>query len=552
MEQNKLLHDYKRIKYPLYTYKNSNALSTNNSKQEILNEKKVGSIGNALPTNMRNSNREPVNFQTGSLTSKKRPYNLNSTVQYTASINFLHGKELIDCRDLLVEIFGENQKMFDMDKSLQDPFIKEQKTDKKGIEKGARFFKSWYESFNPEYSNMDTLAPEKLQGFTEYKTVLAQIIRDLCIMTYIGKFNITNKVSNKNTRIKKLTKRNNNTNNTNVKKLTKYDNEECFELLKKINLCINIKNNYNYLEIFDIIVKFIILVSIEKLKIILFQKPILSLLSYLKKSPYLLYPTYNQLDFQYVVSLISCPILNFRLVNRKRLVHSSYRDALGEIAHDIFFHCDYTHLVSLFLYYNKYISYKIDYLCSLLFTNCEENNNVKTNSSIKGITNINQKFEKFTSINALLKAYFTKMTELFEILYNYYYYEHKYISEINSAVKLEKKQKKFGAFVLFVLFHELKYNIIDVIYKKEEFKDLLFRHKELQKIFEEFSDIDRDSIVSKIISIIIEKLDIDFSEKDLIDLVDRAYKPDLSLQQKQFYKFILRKRNLETLFVLLY
>ena len=59
-------------------------------------------------------------------------------------------------------------------------------------------------------------------------------------------------------------------------------------------------------------------------------------------SPYIFLPSFKQLDFYKVIDLCKAPIVNFRLINTRRLVHTGYAYPCIETFHDIF-HARQTH-----------------------------------------------------------------------------------------------------------------------------------------------------------------------------------------------------------------
>jgi len=60
-------------------------------------------------------------------------------------------------------------------------------------------------------------------------------------------------------------------------------------------------------------------------------------------SPYILLPSFKQIDFYKVIDLCKAPIVNFRLINTRRLIHTSYGYPCTEGIHDILFHAKQTH-----------------------------------------------------------------------------------------------------------------------------------------------------------------------------------------------------------------
>ena len=61
------------------------------------------------------------------------------------------------------------------------------------------------------------------------------------------------------------------------------------------------------------------------------------------KSPYILLPSFKQIDFKKVIDSCKAPIVNFRLINTRRVIHTSYGYPCTEAYHDIIFHAKQTH-----------------------------------------------------------------------------------------------------------------------------------------------------------------------------------------------------------------
>lgn len=64
-------------------------------------------------------------------------------------------------------------------------------------------------------------------------------------------------------------------------------------------------------------------------------------------TPAILFPTYSQISYKYVLCLISAPIINFRLSNRKRSIHGSFGTSIEDFFHDVQGHAKNTHLINL-------------------------------------------------------------------------------------------------------------------------------------------------------------------------------------------------------------
>jgi hypothetical protein len=67
----------------------------------------------------------------------------------------------------------------------------------------------------------------------------------------------------------------------------------------------------------------------------------------LRETPFLIFPTYAQISYNYVLFLMAAPIINFRLVNRKRAIHGSMGNSFDELEHDVMEHGNDTHRINL-------------------------------------------------------------------------------------------------------------------------------------------------------------------------------------------------------------
>jgi hypothetical protein len=99
-----------------------------------------------------------------------------------------------------------------------------------------------------------------------------------------------------------------------------------------------------------------------------FKKLIEEYATKLCATPYLLFPTYGQISFSYVLNLVAAPIINFRLVNRRRKIHGSIGNSFYEIQHDVFGHGRDTHKLDVLQdkYYKEWFN-NISIVISTLF-----------------------------------------------------------------------------------------------------------------------------------------------------------------------------------------
>lgn len=402
---------------------------------------------------------------------------------YTNAIDFLTTKELINAKGLIIEIFSGKQDMFDMDKSLTDPFLELQEHDR--FKKGPEFFWEWYKSKNPEFKPTGELGLTGLTGMIEYKTLLAQMIRDLCIMLMTRKYNLDNDISNinnlsslynkelksktnfieehegyktmlatkdidvsiQNAKIKQLTEEkteiekekqkwtgtNKNNENKKLRRISRkallsrnikdFTNEKLYALLNEIN---GLLATYNYEDIVKVILKFIAMLS-HNIGLQVLEEEISQYLSNIMNSVCFIFPTYKQLQFHRVVILVGVPIINFRISNRKRKIHEDYESPIVELAHDLDFHGRVSH------HYNTHIA----------------------------------------KYNSKMKKYFEEMHSFISALHDLYY--------LNEGKKNEDKLNI--AKLLFIILHEIYHsNYLAKLLKKptEALDDILSKETEIK------------------------------------------------------------------------
>lgn len=408
------------------------------------------------------------NKSTNKLKSQKGgDYELN----YNNAITYLKDKNLNNIEQLIIKFFENKKKNFNMDISLNDPFIN-------FANDNSNAYLDWYKSKNPKMKKMNEL--EKfdtlLDGVSIYETVMAQICRDILLMIITRKKNlnnehrltveeINNKIEEINEKIKTNTERieqshkliNNPTYNkfketllkekkryaelleANKNKKNEYEemltkiksNKESFlkeqfekysknvndnlkdeldNLLKKINSCISNKYIYNVENgVYDVIISFIEIISKDdnKIKEFFMEKHL--------DTPFIVFPTYQQINFQNVILLMSAPIINFRISNRNRRVHDFFDSPSFDYIHDVCFHGNVTHLIQINLDNEKRKHWfdNMSLIISILFNS---------------FVNKEKPSEKITINKNIDNILYTELTP--------------------------KQQKQIMAFVLFCLLHE--------------------------------------------------------------------------------------------------
>jgi Fe-S cluster biosynthesis and repair protein YggX len=314
-----------------------------------------------------------------------------------------------------------------------------------------------------------------LDGDSIYETMMAQICRDLLIMIYTRKRNMNNnardsKVLQKMYKkyleelesLKQMFEYNadadieteiteledkililetpesslSNTHKTKLKSLknnlelqTENDividdskKQHLYELLQQCDDCI--RNGYKYSDVFNIIYEYIRWISYarkHKNGIISFE----TASAYFLKSktlffefPYIIFPTYIQISYKYVLYLMCAPIINFRLINRARNIHGYAGAGIIDWYHDIGFHGNKTHQIDLLS-------------------------------------------QKYTTDKYIYTKWFENMSSVLSILYQYFNYNKLTIDKISNFDKTQiynelndDEKKQIIAILLFILFHE--------------------------------------------------------------------------------------------------
>ena len=227
-------------------------------------------------------------------------------------------------------------------------------------------------------------------------------------------------------------------------------------------------------------------------------------LNYLRSTintPFIILPTSKQLNMKKILTLMSSPILNFRLSNRLKNIHGSYGNPITEIHHDIIFHSNKTH------YINKYIN-KL---------NLKMNNKIN-NKELKNIlTNYPEKDYE--------QEHYNVNTELTEVLFKDIY---KNRFDTINKIKPLFNEPKYSC-IFFNIFHEKGFQDDNLtlsaliksfdIFKRfiEDYDDLTSDKNSLLKLYTIDCDLDLFSNVSNFIQIFNElhKKILTFTHKSL-------------------------------------
>lgn len=271
------------------------------------------------------------------------------------------------------------ESFFDYTKNLTDPFqaiTTNPDTDKSIL----NHLYEWYQSINPNYKPLNTLDPHipKFRGIQPYRTLLLNMAKDLIILQHTKQFpkpnipQITNNNKDKtnNNTLKKYNKHNEKYRATlfypiknNSKKMLQYiqgtnnsrnlhtlpsDNfDEIKRIINSILILLNdiltIDNplHYKYLSIILIIDKYLQLFSFGNKTYDNFQT---QLFKY-NEIPFLIYPTFNPISYTKVIYFMQAPVLNFMMMNTRKVVHSYYEFPYHQVYHDLLNHANKTHQI---------------------------------------------------------------------------------------------------------------------------------------------------------------------------------------------------------------
>ena len=350
-----------------------------------------------------------------------------SILEYFNSLEHTHSSLYNELNQELHKLNPES--FFDYTKKLTDPFqaiTTNPDTDNSIL----NHLYDWYKSINPYYELLDTLNPyiPEFKGIQPYRTLLLNMAKDLIILKSTEKFpkpnipQMTNnhkKIINNFNKgvtpdgrarmvdtvepepdIKKLYNENNRkytapyTKNSrglkDLESLTDVMTSMIIDLLKLINSVLDksiINTYYKYLSIIEIIDKYLLLFSFGKE--VSKHRHRESLLDTIN-TPFIIYPTFNPISYIKVIYFMQAPVLNFMIMNTRKIVHGKYELPYYQVQHDIKAHSKMTHSYGLEIKFSiftkinkiiglfkKYINYDIKYFKSNTNTNTNTNNEKK-------------------------------------------------------------------------------------------------------------------------------------------------------------------------------
>jgi hypothetical protein len=230
-------------------------------------------------------------------------------------------------------------------------------------------------------------------------------------------------------------------------------------LLKKTNKIIGF--NYIYIQVQDLYIEFIKLVSIKKSSCLKYIDEIKKIYEF---TPYIVYPSYWTLDFKEVVNLCSTPILNFKFMNRRRLVHYGFHDPCDQIDHDIIFHGKISHS-----FHNYFAIYK------------NKNNNNKK--------------KEYSEMRKYFEKYFETMNSILTNLNEFYNYNEKLIKDTYGKHEILNNKDKINYESLDDNLKHLCFGIVlfYVLHENDELTNNIESFSQTNKIIQfvdsEFQDI---------------------------------------------------------------
>jgi len=322
-------------------------------------------------------------------------------LQYFNSLNDTHFSLYNELKKEIPESKPEN--FFNYTKNLTDPFqaiTTNPDTDNSIL----NHLYDWYNSINPNYQQLKTLNPKipEFNNIQPYRTLLLNMAKDLIILKSTKTFpkpnipqmtnNNNKKLADKNTKKLKQYNKNNKTgiiktmtqNNVMVREFLtgtnisrtlhtlspdNFNNIEIIiaDILMILNNILDVKNilHYKYLEIINIIDKYLQLFSFGGKTFDAFKD---QLFKY-DETPFFIYPTFNPISYTKVIYFIQAPVINFMMMNTRKLVHGEYHFPYHQIYHDLQNHANKTHntrisenLSDKFLHNNNIINVLKNYI----------------------------------------------------------------------------------------------------------------------------------------------------------------------------------------------
>jgi len=409
-----------------------------------------------------------------------------------------------NCLNILKNLYPNKDK-FNYKTYVKDPFFD-------NFNKPEFDLLIWYKKYNPEFKSMKVVNPI----MHEYLPTIAGIIKDYYILLSTLKY-------------------------PNGLDLVSYNNTLLLLNISQIEDIV--KDNFDkfhYVDIFNIIYSYISLFN-KSLKE--YQEECDKLLIFLD-SPYIIYPSFFQINFYKINLTIGVPFINFLLKNNMHLSHDSNSTTCWEISHDVMIH--YYHVnIKIFYYFYKELNNK-------------ELNNTEPSKYIFDL--INQNPEKF-------KIYFEYMNNIIQKIKNSFIYSDNFWSKKISFEKLIEKpeiNKYMKSLIIFNLFHEIFfYEFLPRLYGTVSLENKLNRYYKdflkhsLALSFEE--KLKNTNIFEKLlINVLAIKVDFTFIEGNLLELITNSLNlkyselPNSDLSPADLATYNKNRDNEFSLFINLY
>jgi len=306
-------------------------------------------------------------------------------------------------RDIIINFVKNNkniQKISGLDNiGLDDTFLKymetfkyESRTSKDNFLKTEKNLLEWYKGKNPNFKNINEINFE----LPEFTILVQTIVLYLCKILYDGKF-----PGKRILKIYPIEENNiNNLKNNSSYKLynRKLNDKEVVEIIKILENIEKLGESREYKSITKIYLDFIKLVSgiyDEKyLDIYHTQRNLcIDFIDFIYKmfdTPFIMYPTFNQMDYKYILKTFSSPVVNFLISYTRFYSHDKFLSPCWHLNHDVMFHGYISHFSKLGQYTNSGIKYEsyVNYIISMNFYLVRERKeNDKDNNALLNIYN---------------------------------------------------------------------------------------------------------------------------------------------------------------------
>ena len=266
-----------------------------------------------------------LNIQYGGIILRFEP------IKYSVLKRNINRHNITKIFQLLDNYLLDSDPYLDYSYKIKDPFLESITTIPAGSFNLSNIEK-WYEKYNPDYKKINEIGPLYIP---EYLITLANMCICLSLLSTTNSF--------EHLRDDDRTYENNY--DTYNLKLNDLEIVQLIVLLNKINDNIIIDEDalkISYFDFINITNDFLFLLS-SRWRGINYKNSTQYNINEYMNSPFLLYPTYNLLDFHKIILLAKVPVLQFNIFNKITKIHSVYHLPLFTLFHDLFFHSSSTH-----------------------------------------------------------------------------------------------------------------------------------------------------------------------------------------------------------------